>query len=140
MKKKITNNEKETFNFAKSLANTLKGGEIIALSGELGAGKTIFSKGVAQGLGIKKNVTSPTFVIMKIYNVKKGRIKKLCHIDAYRLNNEKDLLAVGAEEYMGSSDTVTIIEWPEMIIKILPKNIMNVKIVNKEGDVRIINY
>jgi len=71
----ITASEKETFNLGKTLAKKLKGGEIIGLNGNLGAGKTILAKGIAKGLGIKQNITSPTFILMKIYQVKNRKSK-----------------------------------------------------------------
>jgi tRNA threonylcarbamoyladenosine biosynthesis protein TsaE len=89
MQQTITNSEKETLTFGKNYGNKLKGGEIIGLVGDLGAGKTILAKGVAFGLGIKKNVNSPTFVVMKVYPVKKDEIRTFVHIDAYRLSSEK---------------------------------------------------
>jgi len=90
----ITLSEKQTLDLGKKIAKELKGGETIALIGELGAGKTIFTKGIADGLRIKKYITSPTFVLMKVYPIdlkKNNKIKTLCHIDAYRLNSGKRL-------------------------------------------------
>lgn len=140
-KNKTTKTEKETFDFAKSFAKKLKGGEVIGLIGELGAGKTIFTKGLAKGLGIKNNIQSPTFVIMKIYQITNPKlpIKQLVHIDAYRLKTERDLEAIGATEYLNDTKTVVVIEWADRIKKILPKNtiLINIKI---KGDKRIINY
>ncbi|RLC39044.1 tRNA (adenosine(37)-N6)-threonylcarbamoyltransferase complex ATPase subunit type 1 TsaE [Candidatus Falkowbacteria bacterium] len=119
----ITNSEKETFKLAKDFSEKLKGGEIIGLIGDLGAGKTIFTKGLAKGLGVKKMVNSPTFVLMKIYDCQNHKtIKKLVHIDAYRLNSEKDIEAIGAAEYFGRADIITVIEWADKIKKVLPKN------------------
>ncbi len=123
MKKIITKNEKETLDFAKNFAKTLKGGEIIGLSGNLGAGKTIFAKGIAQGLNIKDNINSPTFVLMKVYNTPGKIIKKLVHIDAYRLKNPEDLKAIGALDYMQREDTLMLIEWIENIETIIPKKV-----------------
>lgn len=132
--KKITNNEKETFNFANNYAKKLKGGEIIGLIGDLGAGKTVFTKGLAKGLEIKETITSPTFVIMKVYKVKSNllKIKCLVHIDAYRLRSVRDLEAIGALEYFNKKDTITVIEWPENIKKILPKAVRYVNITHGE--------
>lgn len=160
MKHIITASAKQTFNFAKKLAYQLKGGEIIGLIGELGAGKTIFVKGLAAGLGIKKNITSPTFVIMKIYPVKLprpwrgsssagfNRVNKipkiktlnLIHIDAYRLKSAKDILAIGAQEYLGQIGAITVIEWADRVKKTLPKKTKFVNIINKEGNKRLIKY
>jgi tRNA threonylcarbamoyladenosine biosynthesis protein TsaE len=120
--KKITKSEKETFALAKRLAKKAKGGEAYALSGDLGAGKTVFVRGFAAGLGVKRSINSPTFVLMKIYPVKKHEtIKHLCHIDAYRLRSARDLEAIGAADYLGHKDSVCLIEWPEKVKKILKK-------------------
>ncbi len=148
----LTNGEKQTYAFAKKYAKKLHGGEIIGLIGELGAGKTIFTKGIAAGLGIKKTITSPTFVLMKIYKIQNskfpalhkrsgaGKIQNLIHIDAYRIKNEQDIKAIGAEEYFNRDDTVVIIEWADKIKKILPKKTKFINIENKEGNKRLINY
>ena len=131
----ISNSEKETFNFAKDFVKQFKGGEIIELYGNLGSGKTIFTKGLAFGIGIKEVVNSPTFVIMKIYKIKKKyyKIKNLVHIDAYRINSDEDVVDIGIKEYFNRDDTVIIIEWAENIKKIiLQKNIkIKIKIINK---------
>lgn len=139
MKKIITTSEKETFDLAKKLAKDFKGGEIIGLTGNLGAGKTVFTKGIAKRLGIKENINSPTFVIMKIYNTNFKNIKLLIHIDAYRLKSSEELKAIGIDEYFNRSDVVMVIEWAEKIKKILPQNtkFINIKIDNNK---RIINY
>lgn len=145
----FTTSEKQTFNFAKKFTKQFKGGEIIGLIGELGAGKTIFTKGLAAGLGIKKNITSPTFVLMKIYPISNipdcqglaGRrypISNFVHIDAYRIKTEQDLIAIGAEEYFNRHGTVTVIEWADKIKKILPKKTRFVKIENRGENKRLI--
>jgi tRNA threonylcarbamoyladenosine biosynthesis protein TsaE len=127
----ITHSEKETFNLAKKLAKKARGGEVYALSGELGAGKTVFVRGFAAGLGVKKNINSPTFVLMKIYPVKKHKtIKQICHIDAYRLRSAKDLAAIGAQDYLGKKDAVCFIEWPERVKKIFKFKKISVKIIH----------
>jgi tRNA threonylcarbamoyladenosine biosynthesis protein TsaE len=127
--KLITHSEKATLDFAKKFAQMLKGGEVIGLIGDLGAGKTIFTKGLAVGLGIKANVTSPTFALMKIYKVVgKKNIKQLCHIDAYRIKSANDISAIGADEYFGQADTISVIEWADNLKKILPNKIISVNI------------
>jgi tRNA threonylcarbamoyladenosine biosynthesis protein TsaE len=135
----ITNSEKETFDFAKSLAAKANGGEVYALSGNLGAGKTVFVRGFATGLGIKGNVNSPTFVLMKVYPVKKHlNIKYFCHIDAYRLKSSADLEAIGALDYFGKKDTICFIEWPEKVKKIFNKKSIIFKIKQDKKERRII--
>lgn len=104
----ISNSVKDTYYLAQRLASTLKGGEIIVLEGELGAGKTTFTKGLAESLWIDENtVTSPTFTIMKSY---KGKFK-LYHFDMYRIENEQELDELGFEEFFNDSEGICVIEW-----------------------------
>lgn len=140
MKTITTNSEQETFDFAQNYAQELQGGEIIGLDGDLGAGKTIFSKGLAKGLDVKNIVTSPTFVIMKVYDANHPKIKKLCHIDAYRITSAEDIIAIGAEEYFNRSDAVTIIEWAGNIKKILPPKTKFIEISHLPENQRKITY
>ena len=116
-----TKSEQETKEFAKKFAAKLSGGMILCLYGELGAGKTTFVKGLAEGLSIKDNITSPTFTLMNIYKIanKKTAIQSLVHIDTYRLKNEEELLQIGAEDYVGTPDSITVIEWPEKVANFL---------------------
>lgn len=102
-----TKSPKETFKLAKNIASKLVGGEIIILEGELGAGKTTFTKGIAKALGIDEEVTSPTFVLMKEYE---GRLK-LYHFDLYRIENQDELEELGFSDYMYDKNGVCIIEW-----------------------------
>ena len=137
----FTSSEKQTFDLAKKIAKQLKGGEIIGLIGNLGAGKTIFAKGLAAGLGIKQIVNSPTFVLMKAYPIinYKLQITNFVHIDAYRIKSEQDIIAIGAEEYFKRPDVITIIEWADKIKKILPKKTKYISINNKGENKRVIN-
>lgn len=125
----ITKSEKETIELGKKIACGLQSGKIIGLEGELGAGKTTLIKGIARGLGVKKSITSPTFVLMKVYKIAdlrgwqadKGgyKIKRFVHVDAYRIRNEKDLVLIGIEEYLGDKKTVVVIEWADKVKKLL---------------------
>lgn len=128
--KQITESEKETFEFAKRFSKNLKGGEVLCLVGDLGAGKTAFTKGLAAGLGVTNIITSPTFVLMKVYPAKQANINKLSHIDAYRLDSGVELQYIGAEEYLNDSDCITVIEWADRVKDIWPKNaiVINLKI------------
>lgn len=103
--------------FAESWARGLAGGEIFALRGVLGAGKTQLAKGLARGLGFAGDVTSPTFTIVHEY--RGGRLP-IYHIDLYRIQSEKEAVDIGLEEYLPSADGVTLIEWPERIASLLP--------------------
>jgi tRNA threonylcarbamoyladenosine biosynthesis protein TsaE len=120
--KYLSHNSLDTINYAKRFAQNLRGGETIALYGGLGAGKTTLSQGLALGLGVARNITSPTFAIMKLYNLPESeKIKKLCHIDAYRLHSADQLKEIGACDYLGNIEVVTIIEWPDKVAEIIPK-------------------
>ncbi len=114
----------DTRKIAEKIAKDLKAGDIITLNGDLGAGKTVFSKGIAGGLGVTEEVTSPTFIIMQTYYG--GRLP-LYHFDVYRLEDPDELLETGAEEYL-FGDGVSVIEWAEIIKEILPEDIIRVDI------------
>ena len=130
----ISTSEKQTFNFAKKFATKLVGGEVLCLIGDLGAGKTAFTKGLAAGLGVKNIVTSPTFVLMK--NYKANNIKHLAHIDAYRLNNGEQLLAIGADDYFNQPEVVTAIEWADRVKDIWPEKVIKIEFKILKGDNR----
>lgn len=127
---KITSHsEIETKKVATALAKTLAGGMIICLHGELGAGKTTFVKGLAEALGVKETMTSPTFTLMNMYNVSHPNIKTLVHIDTYRLKDEHELVDIGIEDYLGQPGVLTLVEWPEKMIDLLAeKKVTNVYI------------
>lgn len=130
-----TQSNTETLNLGQKIAQELKGGEILALSGNLGSGKTVLARGLAQGLQIKKPITSPTFVLMKIYSVKNHpTIKNLLHLDTYRLNSFKDLKDLNLTDYLGRKDSVCLIEWPEKIAEQLPTNTWWIKFETPAAD------
>lgn len=133
----ISKSEKDTFNLAKKFASQLKGGEVFCLIGDLGAGKTAFTKGIAAGLKIKNIITSPTFVLMKVYNVTERKsIRYLSHIDAYRLGSAEQLLEIGAADYLSNPECVTIIEWADRVADIWPEKIIKVDFKILKGDKR----
>ena len=134
----ITNSEQETIDLGKDFAKTLQGGEVILLVGDLGAGKTTFVKGVALNFNIKKHITSPTFVLMKVYQIK-NKIKELIHIDTYRGLSFSDLENIGALGYFGRNDTVCFIEWGASLEKYFKNSkikVLKVKIKNLDKDKR----
>jgi tRNA threonylcarbamoyladenosine biosynthesis protein TsaE len=105
---------------AESVVASLRGGEIIGLVGDLGAGKTTFVQYMAKAMGIKKPVRSPTFILMQCLETgrsfrKKTGIVEMCHIDAYRMKNEDELFAIGFGEYAEREDCVTVLEWADRI-------------------------
>jgi len=107
----------ETQSLAKKLARKTSPGTVISLIGDLGAGKTTFTKGFARQMGIKDHVTSPTFKLISEYQ---GNEYILNHIDAYRMNGIEDFLNIGGEEYLISKNSITIIEWGDLLNDILP--------------------
>ncbi len=116
---------------AKKMADTIQGGEVIALIGELGSGKTTFTKALGKALGIKQNISSPTFVLMQEFEVPatkrtattKARAKLfLYHLDLYRAKNFAEVKSLGITEWWGRPETVTVIEWADKILKDLPDN------------------
>ena len=99
------------------LSKVVRPGQVIALHGDLGAGKTVLSRGFARGFGITEPVTSPTFTVAQEYEAPDGRW--FYHLDMYRIDNERSALACGIEEYLFSPDDGTLVEWPERIEKLL---------------------
>ncbi len=141
----ISKSKQETIDFGKKIAASFKGGDVVLLQGELGAGKTTLTKGIAQYFSIKKNITSPTFTLMNVYEVesKKYKIKRVIHIDTYRLEKEHDLIDIGVEDYLGQPNTVCLIEWPEKIKNLLRgKKVIKIRIEHvgdNERNIIIIN-
>ncbi|KNF09623.1 tRNA threonylcarbamoyladenosine biosynthesis protein TsaE [Gottschalkia purinilytica] len=123
MIKITTSSPEETKNIGYRLGKLLKGGEIICMNGDLGAGKTTLTQSIAEGLEVNDYVTSPTFTIVNEYE---GR-HKLYHFDVYRIGEIDEMYDLGYEEYF-YSDGVTIIEWSSMIEEILPKERLNIEI------------
>ncbi len=111
MEKFIVNTPEAMENLGVETAKTLRGGDVLLLTGELGAGKTVFCKGIAKGLGITNKVVSPTFTIMNEYY---GRIK-FCHFDAYRLADAEEAYGAGLTDFIGAGDCVCAVEWWENV-------------------------
>ncbi len=131
----ITNSRQETIKLGERLAKRLKAGQLVALIGELGSGKTTFVKGIAKGLGVKdyRYVNSPSFVIIKEYQGS----TPLYHFDVFRLDSADDLASVGYEEYF-YGDGICVVEWADKIKKLLPKKYLEIKIeILKDGRRRL---
>ena len=118
------NNLFEMEAFAKDFLAELKPAKgratVIGLKGDLGAGKTAFTKMVAKELGVEGDVTSPTFVIEKIYKIEHPHFSHLIHIDAYRLNSGKELVDLGWEREVANEKNLILIEWPELVAPVMP--------------------
>ena len=128
-----TQSDSETVALGSEFAAQLRGGDIVALHGNLGAGKTVFARGVARGLGIDEPVTSPTFTVVQEYQ---GPKLRLYHIDLYRLQDEHDALAFGIEDFLNDPEAVTLLEWAERIAGLLPADHHAVHIESPSADTR----
>lgn len=109
-----THSSQETQDVAKTFAEGLKGGELVALVGDLGAGKTTFVQGIAASLGVGMRVTSPTFAVMHEYPCDHSAIRRLVHIDVYRMHDADELRALALEDER-RPDTVVVVEWPNIL-------------------------
>ena len=127
----------ETLNFARSFAQNLRGGEILALTGELGSGKTLFTQGLAEGLGIYDRIISPTYVLMRQYCGKKFN---LYHIDLYRLQTQHEIEDLGLNEIWGKKDNIVVIEWAEKMKGLLPPETIWIKFKYTGEKTREINF
>lgn len=127
--KKILKNPKKT-----------KGAFVVALSGDLGGGKTTFVQGFAKGLGIEEKILSPTFVIMKRFEIRSRKFCGFYHIDCYRLKDKSDLEELGIKEILKDSRNIVALEWPERISKILPAGALEVRFEFKDDTTRKISY
>lgn len=154
----VSHSPKQTHGVAKILGQVILESRpretalVLALEGDLGGGKTTFVQGLAQGLGIRENLTSPTFVIMKSYFIphlrlplleKEGGFIVFYHLDCYRLKDENDLKALGIKEILTDSKNIIVIEWAERVWKLLPKDAIKIKfevIDEKARDIKIYNY
>ena len=135
----ITNSEQETLDVAIQFAQTLLPNAIVLLSGDLGAGKTCFVRGLCEGLGgDPSQVNSPTFVIMQDYDIRNK--KRLVHIDAYRLSGAEDLESIGWDELLQDKDTIIAIEWPSKIESAIPENAIEIQIDHVDVHKREITY
>lgn len=137
VKKVESYSEKDTFDTARKLAEVSKKGDIYALVGDLGVGKTAFAKGFAEGLGIRESIVSPTFTILQIYE--SGRMP-LYHFDVYRIGDVSEMDEIGYEDCFWG-DGVSLVEWADIVRDIFPENTVKVTIekdLSKGVDYRMI--
>ncbi|MBP1948292.1 tRNA (adenosine(37)-N6)-threonylcarbamoyltransferase complex ATPase subunit type 1 TsaE [Virgibacillus litoralis] len=127
------NSVEETGKIAEKLALFLKPGDVVTLEGDLGTGKTTFTKGIANGLGIKRNVNSPTYTIVKEYE---GELP-LYHMDVYRLENSDE--DIGFDEYF-NGDGISIVEWAHFIEEYLPDERLNIKFSYLDDRTRLLEF
>lgn len=129
----LSDSPEQTFKFGQEYAKTLSAGDVVLLSGEMGAGKTVFAKGVAAGLGIEDEILSPTYAYMNDY------YGKLYHFDCYRLSDGAQAEALGLTDYF-YADGICLVEWAENISSVLPEKVKRVTIKKTGEDKREIVY
>ena len=132
----LTNSPAETRALGRQLAKTLQAGDVLLLWGDLGAGKSEFTRGVAEGLNVTSTVTSPSFTILNVYE--EGRIP-LYHFDWYRIGDESELTDMGLDEFVGG-DGVALIEWHERAPYLIPETALEVKLEPQEDGSRRITF
>lgn len=142
MIKIISCSKKQTQKVAVSLVEKLsrlnlhsfrRGASVVALEGNLGSGKTTFVQGFARALGVRENVLSPTFVLMKVYQLAKAqKFKHLIHIDCYRLDSPKDLLHLGFKNLLKDKDTIILVEWADRVRSLIPRSAFWIKFKHRE--------
>lgn len=131
----ISHSPEETSQIGRQIAVQLRAGDVLALAGDLGAGKTQFVKGVADGMGVESEVTSPTFTLIHEYP---GRLP-LYHVDLYRLESEEEVLRIGIDDYM-EGDGVTVIEWADKFGALMPRGVRWIHFRALEGNEREIRF
>jgi tRNA threonylcarbamoyladenosine biosynthesis protein TsaE len=131
--------EAEAKNFVETLTPNDRA-TFVTLRGELGAGKTAFTKAVARALGVEEIVNSPTFVLEKIYLLDEQPFKRLIHIDVYRLEKGSDLAPLGFDRLMQDAENLILLEWPEKVSDVLPVPTMKISLTVQDDDSRIISY
>lgn len=127
----ITAGERETLDAASSFAGTLVPGDVVALTGDLGAGKTVFARGVARSFGVTEEVTSPTFTLIHEYHCS----PTLYHMDLYRMDSIDEIRNIGVEDYL-YGDGVCLVEWAEKLGELYPADAIQVEINHLGGDRR----
>ncbi len=133
--------QEEALSLVAQLALLTGGATLVTLSGELGAGKTAFTKMIANVLGVEDTVTSPTFVLEKIYMLpESAAFDRLIHIDAYRLEEGDDLAPLGFDELMQDSKNLILLEWPEKVGDALPKPAISISLTAHEDGSRTLRY
>ena len=120
----VTNSGKKTQKLGEHFAQSLRLGDFVAFYGDLGSGKTTFIQGLAKGLGIKRRIISPTFIIVRHYKIKNGNFY---HIDLYRTESKHDLLGIGLDQIIEDKNNIIALEWAEKMGEMLPKKRIEIR-------------
>ena len=133
MKGIITKSESETKKLGREIGKKVlkekpgKIAKIIALEGDLGGGKTTFLKGFAKGIGIKEKILSPTFILIRKFEIPDTKFQNFYHIDCYRIEKQKEILKLGLKEIIKNPKNIVSIEWADKIREVLPKKVLKIK-------------
>ena len=122
----LSTSEADTEARGAALARELAPGSVVLLYGDLGAGKTVFSRGFARGLGVTEPVSSPTYTIVQEYELPTGN--RLYHMDLYRISDERAALGFGVDEFLSEPGAISLVEWPERILGLLPDTAIRVEL------------
>lgn len=133
----VTKSFNATKKLARDFAKVLIKGDVVCLYGDLGSGKTTFVQGLAEGLGIKKRIISPTFVIVRSYKLE---VSSFYHIDLYRVESERDIENLGIEEIINNKNSIVVIEWAEKLKSYLPKKRIDIEFFYRDNNVRKIMF
>lgn len=134
-----TKSKEETQKIGEGIAQKIKAGGVVCLFGELGAGKTTLTQGIAKGLGVKQNIISPTFILMRRYETGD---RFFYHVDLYRLNDSQEVRGLGIDEIVSNPENIVIVEWPEKIVDTLPRRATKIylkSISEEEREIEIIS-
>ena len=133
----ITNSSKETKRLGRDFAKVLEKGDVLYLYGDLGSGKTTFVRGLAEGLGVKQRIISPTFIITRNY---KSGVMNFYHIDLYRVENEKDIKGLGLEEIINNPENIVVIEWADKLKSFSPEKRIDIEFSYEKVNTRKIRF
>jgi tRNA threonylcarbamoyladenosine biosynthesis protein TsaE len=133
----VSGSPEETAAVGAAIAGVVRAGDVVLLHGDLGAGKTTLAKGIAAGLGIEAVVSSPSFALVNEYVIDHGPAgARLYHVDLYRLQSDEDLASIGFADLVAPSDGVTVVEWPERAVGLLPEQYLLVELEHSGTDRR----
>lgn len=124
--------------FAKRVAGELRGGDVLALEGPLGAGKTAFVQRLGKHLGVAEKITSPTFTLMHLHAAPHPRVHQLVHLDAYRLTSDAAFTGLGVADFLGKENAVVVIEWADKVAHLLPQTKTRRMVFRRAGKFRTI--
>lgn len=131
----------ETRQMAKEILRRLGGKHVILLTGELGSGKTVLAQAIAEELGIKDNLVSPTYVLMKVYDIPAGNFKKLVHADLYRIEYNQNIDDLGLTDYLDDPTSLVVVEWPERILGSWPVDSILVRLdYGEKSTIRTVDF